>query len=112
MCGPADSSRLHSPHVAMGSSIGRLTGPEGLGRPPDLTAPLPDNLTVPSVGAMNVWTAPWSTVMQLGTKYLSTAVTLGSRFGDWRLCWRRGRSPHPPFSLSPFLRRDPPPKTN
>src|SRR5229473_2040028 len=33
------------------------SGPEGLGRPPDLTAPLPDNLTVPSVGAMNVWTA-------------------------------------------------------
>ena len=38
---------------------------------------------MPSVGAMNVWTAPWSTVMQLETKYLRlrTAVTLGSRFG-------------------------------
>jgi hypothetical protein len=58
--------------------------PEGLGRPPNFTAPLSDNLTVPSVGAMNVWTAPWSAVMQLETKYLrlSTAVTLGSRFGD------------------------------
>jgi hypothetical protein len=34
---------------------------------------------------INVWTAPWSTVMQLGTKYLrlSIAVTLGSRFADW-----------------------------
>jgi hypothetical protein len=32
---------------------------------------------------MNVWTAPWSTFMQLETKYLRlcTAVTLGSRFG-------------------------------
>jgi len=38
---------------------------------------------------MNVWTAPWSTVM-LETKYLrlATAVTLGSRFGDWCVCWR------------------------
>jgi hypothetical protein len=68
--------------------------PEGLGRPPDLTAPLPDNLTVPSVGAMNVWTARRFTVMQLETKYLrlSTAVTLGSRFGEWRVCWRGGWS--------------------
>jgi hypothetical protein len=34
---------------------------------------------------MNVWTAPWSTVMRLETKYLRlcTAVALGSGFGDW-----------------------------
>jgi hypothetical protein len=32
-----------------------------------------------------VWTAPWSTVMRLETKYLRlcTAVALGSGFGDW-----------------------------
>jgi len=39
-----------------------------------------------SAARANVWTVPWSTVMQLETKYLRlcTAVTLGSRFGDWR----------------------------
>src|SRR5260370_13922525 len=81
------------------------SGPEGLGRPADLTAPLPDNLTVPSVGAMNVWTACWSTVMQLETKYLrlSTAVTLGSRFGDWRVCWRGGWSRHRLLFLGMFI---------
>ena len=80
-----------------------------MGRPPDLTAPLPDNLTVPSVGAMNVWTAPWSTVMQLETKYLrlSTAVTLGSRFGDWRVCWRGGWSRHRLFYLVMLVRVGP-----
>ena len=33
---------------------------------------------------MNAWTAPWSNVMQLETKYvrLCTAVTLGSQLGD------------------------------
>ena len=83
--------------------------PEGLGRPPDLTAPLLDDLTVPSVGAMNVWTAPWSTVMQLQTKYLrlSTAVTLGSRFGDWRVCWRGGWSRHRLFYLVMLVRVEP-----
>src|SRR5260370_37521873 len=86
-----------------------VRGPEGLGRPPDLTAPLPDNLTVPSVGAMNVWTAPWSTVMQLETKYLrlSTAVTLGSRFGDWHVCWRGGWSRHRLFYLVMLVRVGP-----
>ena len=80
-----------------------------MGRPPDLTAPLPDNLTVPSVGAMNVWTAPWSTAMQLQTKYLrlSTAVTLGSRFGDWRVCWRGGWSRHRLFYLIMLVRVEP-----
>jgi hypothetical protein len=75
---------------------------------PELTAQLPDNLTVPSVGAMNVWTAPWSTVM-LETKYLrlSTAVTLGSRFGDWRVCWRGGWSRHRLFYLVMLVRVEP-----
>src|SRR6266849_4685249 len=68
-----------------------------------------DNLTVPSVGAMNVWTAPWSTVMQLETKYLrlSTAVTLGSRFGDWRVCWLGGWSRHRLFYLVMLVRVGP-----
>ena len=75
---------------------------------PELTAQLPDNLTVPSVGAMNVWTAPWSTVM-LETKYLrlATAVTLGSRFGDWCVCWRGGWSRHRIFYLVMLVRVEP-----
>jgi len=75
---------------------------------PELTAQLPDNLTVPSVGAMNVWTAPWSTVM-LETKYLrlATAVTLGSRFGDWCVCWRGGWSRHRLFYLVMLVRVEP-----
>ena len=38
---------------------------------------------------MNVWT---TTVMQLETKYLRlrTPVTIGSRFGDWEVCWLGG----------------------
>ena len=41
---------------------------------------------------MNVWTATGSTAMQLETKYLRlrTSVTLGSRFGDWQVCWLGG----------------------
>ena len=64
---------------------------------------------MPSVGAMNVWTALWSTVMQLETKYLrlSTAVTLGSRFGDWRVCWRGGWSRHRLFYLVMLVRVGP-----
>jgi hypothetical protein len=67
--------------------------PKVLERLPELTAQLP--------GAMNVWTVPWSTVMQLETKYvrLGTAVTLGSRFGDWRVCWLGGWSRHWLFCL-------------
>jgi len=83
--------------------------PKVLERLPDLTAQLPDNLTVPSVGAMNVWTAPWSTVMQLKTTYLrlGTAVTLGSRFGDWRVCWLGGWSRHRLFYLVMLVRVEP-----
>ena len=56
---------------------------------------------VGSAARANVWTVPWSTVMQLETKYLRlcTAVTLGSRFGDWRVCWLGGRSRHWLFCL-------------
>src|SRR5256885_7123805 len=64
---------------------------------------------MPSVGAMNVWTAPWSTVMRLETKYLRlcTAVTLGSRFGDWCVCWRGGWSRHRLFYLVMLVRVEP-----
>ena len=54
-----------------------------------------------SAARANVWTVPWSTVMQLETKYLRlcTAVTPGSRFGDWRVCWLGGWSRHRLFYL-------------
>jgi hypothetical protein len=34
--------------------------------------------------------------MQLETKFLRlwTAVTLGSRFGDWQVCWVGGSNKH------------------
>ena len=56
-----------------------------------------------------MWTAPWSTVMQLETKYLrlGTAVTLGSRFGDWRVCWLGGWSRHRLFYLVMLVRVEP-----
>src|SRR5712671_5094378 len=58
---------------------------------------------------MNLWTAPWSTVMQLETKYLRlrTAVTLGSRFGDWRVYWLGGWSRHRLFYLVLSVRVEP-----
>jgi hypothetical protein len=42
---------------------------------------------------MNVLTTEVST-MQLETKYmrLRTPVTIGSRFGDWEVCWLGGWS--------------------
>jgi hypothetical protein len=45
----------------------------------------------------------------LETKYLrlSTAVTLGSRFGDWRVCWRGGWSRHRLFYLVMLVRVEP-----
>ena len=51
----------------------------------------------------------WSTLMQLETKYLrlSTAVTLGSRFGDWRVCWLGGWSRHRLFYLVMLVRVEP-----
>src|SRR5678809_1124296 len=109
-----------------------------------LAGVLAGRLEPTAVGAINVWTAPWSTVMQLetntsalvprlrwapgsatggcagwaagadscwsnkcvdrtlvnrhatGNEYLrlGAAVTLGSRFGDWRVCWLGGWSRH------------------
>ena len=58
---------------------------------------------------MSVWTARWSTVMQLETKYLrlGTAVTLGSLFGDWRVCWLGGWSRHRLFYLVMLVRVEP-----
>ena len=87
-----------------------VRAPEDFGNAPIVNDPaLRTNLTVPSVGAMNVWTAPWSTVMQLETKYLRlcTAVTLGSRFGDWRVCWLGGWSRHRLFYLVMLVRVEP-----
>src|SRR5260370_11662386 len=48
-------------------------------------------------------------VMRLETKYLRlcTAVTLGSRFGDWRVCWRGGWSRHRLFYLVMLVRVEP-----
>ena len=50
-----------------------------------------------------------STVMQLETKYLrlETPVTLGSRFGDWRVCWLGGWSRHRIFYLVLLVRVGP-----
>src|SRR5713101_853681 len=47
--------------------------------------------------------------MQLETKYLRlfTAVTLGSRFGDWCVCWRGGWSRHRLFYLVMLVRVEP-----
>jgi len=47
--------------------------------------------------------------MQLETKYLrlGTAVTLGSRFGDWRVCWLGGWSRHRLFYLVMLVRVEP-----
>ncbi len=41
---------------------------------------------------MNVLTRTTVSAMRLETKYLRlrTPVTLGSRFGDWRVCWIGG----------------------
>ncbi len=43
------------------------------------------------------------------TKYLRlcTAVTLGCRFGDWRVCWRGGWSRHRLFYLVMLVRVEP-----
>jgi hypothetical protein len=50
-----------------------------------------------------------STLMQLETKYLrlKTPVTLGSRFGDWRVCWLGGWSRHRLFYLVLLVRVEP-----
>jgi hypothetical protein len=50
-----------------------------------------------------------STAMQLETKYLRlrTAVALGSRFGDWRVCWLGGWSRHRLFYLVMLVRVQP-----
>jgi hypothetical protein len=50
-----------------------------------------------------------STLMQLETKYLRlrTAVTLGSRFGNWRVCWLGGWSRHRLFYLVMLVRVEP-----
>jgi hypothetical protein len=50
-----------------------------------------------------------STAMQLETKYLRlrTAVTLGSQFGDWRVCWLGGWSRHRLFYLVMLVRVQP-----
>jgi len=39
--------------------------------------------------------------MQVATKYLRlrTPVTLGSRFGDWQVCWLGGWAKHQMFYL-------------
>ena len=44
--------------------------------------------------------------MRLETKYLrlSTLVTLGSRFGDWRVCWLGGWNRHRIFYLVLLVR--------
>jgi len=41
---------------------------------------------------MNVLTRTTVSTMRLETKYfrLRTPVTLGSRFGDWEVCWLGG----------------------
>src|SRR5216684_898450 len=45
---------------------------------------------------MNVLTRTTVSTMRLETKYLRlrTPVTLGSRFGDWEVCWLGGWSKH------------------
>jgi hypothetical protein len=51
---------------------------------------------------MNVWTEGVAdNNMQTETKYLrlSTSVTLGSRFGDWRVCWLGGWEKHQLYYL-------------
>jgi len=47
-----------------------------------------------------------SNTMRLETKYLrlSTPVTMGSRFGDWRVCWLGGWSRHRIFYLVLLVR--------
>ena len=58
---------------------------------------------------MHVWTHYGSNTMRLETKYLrlSTPVTLGSRFGDWRVCWLGGWSRHRLFYLVLLVRVEP-----
>ena len=61
------------------------------------------DLTSSSAKGMNVWT-PVATrlsrrkeyAMRFETKYLrlQTPVTLGSRFGDWQVCWLGGWTRH------------------
>ena len=59
------------------------------------------DLTLSSAKWMNVWTrdpvvAPQEYAMRFETKYLrlQTPVTLGSRFGDWQVCWLGGWTRH------------------
>jgi hypothetical protein len=44
--------------------------------------------------------------MQMETKYLRlrTSVTLGSRFGDWRVCWLGGWEKHRMYFLVMLVR--------
>ena len=52
------------------------------------------NLTFRFLRSMNVLTPTEVSTMQLETKYmrLRTPVTIGSRFGDWEVCWLGGWS--------------------
>jgi hypothetical protein len=54
-----------------------------------------------------VWTkgVAWNN-MQMDTKYLRlrTSVTLGSRFGDWRVCWLGGWEKHRMYYLVMLMR--------
>ncbi len=44
--------------------------------------------------------------MQVATKYLRlhTPVTLGSRFGDWHVCWLGGWEKHQMYYLVMLMR--------
>jgi len=45
-------------------------------------------------------------IMQMETKYLRlrTPVALGSRFGDWRVCWLGGWDKHRMYYLVMLVR--------
>ena len=54
-----------------------------------------------------MWTKEWPEHnMQMETKYLHlpTSVTLGSRFGDWRVCWLGGWEKHRMYYLVMLVR--------
>ena len=51
----------------------------------------------------------WSTIMLLETKFLRLRipVTLGSRFGDWRVTWLGGWGRHRLYYLVMVVKLDP-----
>ena len=53
-----------------------------------------------------MWTKKGRKHMQMATKYvrLRTPVTLGSRFGDWEVCWLGGWGKHRIYDLVMLVR--------